>query len=272
MISRWKKRIGGIARGLVGMWQNQELVPNDALEKQVLTRSTEGREVDFYVVGEGALKILLVGGTHGNEVGTVKLMRHILCWLNDNPQALSNLTVQIIPCLNPDGFALAQKNPDYFNGGRIGRFNGRNVDLNRNYPTKNFQSQSDWNHGKNYQERTKVFCGEKGASEPEIKALTELVAKEDIELVIAFHSAGRDVMANKQPLAREVAKLFSEKTGFRLSTDKEWEDLKQTGTARGWCEENDIAYIEIEASTRWGSDWEQQKSGLLAAIELLNKI
>ena len=78
-------------------------------------------------------------------------------------------------------------------------------------------------------------------------------------------------MANKQPLAREVAKLFSEKTGFRLSTDKEWEDLKQTGTARGWCEENDIAYIEIEASTRWGSDWEQQKSGLLAAIELLNK-
>ena len=26
-----------------------------------------------------------------------------------------------------------------------------------------------------------------------------------------------------------------------------------------WCDLNNIAYIEIEGSTRWGSDWKKQK-------------
>lgn len=267
-----RKQVGMIVRGLIGIWQNFEAVPEIELEQQMLAQSTEGRSVDLYRVGDGMRKVLFVGGTHGSEVGTVKLVCHLLKWLYDNPGTGKTLTIYAIPCLNPDGYAQAQKNPDYFNGGRIGRFNGRNVDLNRNYPTKNFQSRSDWNHGKDYQERTPVFCGERGASEPEVQALTELVKREGIELVMAFHSAGRDVMANKQPLARKIAKLFSEKTGFRLSTDKEWEDLKQTGTARGWCEENGVAYVEVEASTRWGSDWNNQKSGLIAAITTLSKI
>ncbi len=264
MRSKLKKQVGSIRRGLLGIWQNAELVPTIPFELITLTKSAQDRKVELSQVGNGQRKILIVGGTHGNEVGTVKLIHHLLAWLGNNP--LQGLTLYAIPCLNPDGYALAQKHPDYFNGGRIGRFNGRNVDLNRNYPTKSFQSRSDWNHGKDYQERTSVFCGETGGSEPEIKALTNLILIEKIELVIAFHSAGRDVMANKQPLARMIAKLFSEKTGYRLSSDKEWEELKQTGTAREWCEENGVSYVEIEAATRWGSDWDNQKSGLSAVV------
>ena len=149
-----RRIIGTVLRGLVGIWQNFEPVPTILFQAEKLGETTQGQSINFYSIGIGSRKVLFVGGTHGNEVGTVKLVHHFLTWLHGNADAAKSLTIYAIPCLNPDGYALAQRHPDYFNGGRIGRFNGRNVDLNRNYPTKNFQSSSDWNLGKSYQERT----------------------------------------------------------------------------------------------------------------------
>ena len=79
-----------------------------------------------------------------------------------------------------------------------------------------------------------------------------------------FHNAGRDVMGNKSELSQRLVQIYSQNTGFRIVNDQEWAEMKQTGTALEWCELHDIAYLEVEGSTRWGSDWKIQKKALEA--------
>jgi hypothetical protein len=88
-----------------------------------------------------------------------------------------------------------------------------------------------------------------------------------VKVAYFFHNAGRDVMGNKNELSQNLVKLYSEKTGFRFIPDEEWQKMDQTGTAKEWCEINNIAYIEVESSTRWGSDWKVQKDAIIATLQ-----
>lgn len=69
--------------------------------------------------------------------------------------------------MNPDGFS---KNE---------RVNSRGVDLNRNFPT------SDWN---SEAKAPRYYPGPKPASEPEVSALIQLIDKINPEIIIHFHS------------------------------------------------------------------------------------
>lgn len=236
----------------------------------VIGRSVEGREIICYQVGDGSLHVLIAAGTHGNEVGTVKLAYRLLAWLTAQDIRFSRLTIYIIPCLNPDGFAVAKRHPDYFNFGRIGRFNANGVDLNRNFPTRSWQSQATWSHGDNYTEKTTVFSGQEPGSEPEIQALLAFMKEKKIAVYWAFHSAGRDVMGNENDRSQKLAKMFARASGYRFVTNKEWEAGKYTGSAKEWCDENNVAYIEVEATTRWGSDWKNQKRAIEATFTAMD--
>lgn len=267
-----KQQIGRLKRATIGYWQDRlqkPLAAHPQATHQTLGRSVQDREINYYRIGSGRQAVLFVGGIHGNEVGTVKLVYQLLNYLTEQQANYPTFTFHLIPCLNPDGYALARQSPDYWNGGRIGRFNANNVDLNRNFPTASFQSESVWTHGKNYQEKTVVFCGAKGGSEPETQALLRLVKQEKISTYFAFHTAARDVMGNETPLGQELAALFSQATGYRLSLPEEWHGLEQTGTAKEWSDEQGLAYLEIEATTRWGSDWQSQEAGIISCLECL---
>jgi len=264
-----RKALGKLKRGLIGIVHTvfEQTPKPPETPPHILGQSVEGRDIVAYQLGRGPKKVLFVSGMHGNEVGTVKLAYHLIQFFKKPLE----FTLYIVPCLNPDGHALALKHPNFLNDGRTGRFNAHGVDLNRNFPTKSFQPSSHWTHGKNYQELTAVFGGETGGSEPEIKALTNFIRKEKIGVYFGFHSAGRDVMGNNLPLAQELAHTFYMATAYRFSPPEEWLALKQTGTTKEWCEEQNIAYVEIEASVRWGSDWRNQKPGISACLELLKR-
>ncbi len=268
-----KRYVGQIWRGLVGIGQTYtELsVPlSSNVPQGILGNSVSGKSITYYKIGTGSRKIACVSGTHGNEVGTVKLGHRLIDWLWRHQTDFAGCTFFIIPCLNVDGYQKALAQPDYFRGGRIGRFNGKGVDLNRNFPTRSFQPETIWTHGKRYTEETKVFAGTRGASEPEIKGLLELIQNEGIEIYFAFHSAGRDVMGSTAPLGQKLAQTFSKVAQYRFCSLDEWKKLGQTGTAKEWCDENKIAYVEVEATTRWGSDWHNQKPGLEACFRLVS--
>ena len=81
-----------------------------------------------------------------------------------------------------------------------------------------------------------------------------------------FHNAGRDVMGNNNALSQREAALFSKKTGFKLLPVDDWKRLGQTGTAAEWCDVHNLAYVEIEGSTRWDSDWSLQQEGIKAVL------
>lgn len=272
MLIKLKKQLGYVKRGLIGFFQNNfsktPKIPAN-LTPKTLGKSVNNELINCYELGNGSIKILYAFGIHGNEVGTVKLAYHLLNWVKDQKELLKSFKIFVLPCLNTDGYKLAQKNPKYFRGGKTGRFNSHNVDLNRNFPTPNFQKKSVWSFGKNFSESSEVYCGEVGNSEPEIKALTNFIENEKIKILFVFHNAGREVMGNKNDLSQKITKIFCEKTDFKYVSNKEWAVLKQTGTAKEWCDIHKIAYVEVEGSTRWGSDWKKQKNAIRLTLEFI---
>ncbi|MFA6549950.1 MAG: M14 family zinc carboxypeptidase [Candidatus Gracilibacteria bacterium] len=269
MLIKLKRKLGYIKRGIFGFFQNdfnQPPSPQPEIISFTIGESVKENPIKCFQIGNGENKLLYAFGIHGNEVGTIKLAYHFLNWAYSSRQQLQNCTLFVIPCLNPDGYKLACINPEYFKGGKTGRFNANNVDLNRNFDTPSFKQKSEWSFGKDYSEKEDVYCGKYGCSEPETKALTEFVKKEKIQSLFMFHNAGKDVMANAEQSAQKLAKIYSEKTGFRFVKKGHWKELQQTGTAAEWCDINHIAYVEIEGSTRWGSDWNKQKEAIKATL------
>ncbi len=267
------KTFNRIARGyLKDQWEPiPELLAEETLR---LGTSHEGRRIGAYRINSGAKKVLFVAAIHGNEVGTRRTLVHLYAWIKDHSEEFIDFTFWFVPCLNPDGFAQALAHPDYAHGGRKGRFNGKGVDLNRNFPVSSFKKESHWNHGKNYRERTPVFCGEQGGSEPETKALTQFALEQKIEVLFMLHNVGEDVMPSLDARAQKLAKIFSKQSGFSFVSNEEWVALEQTGTFKEWCELHKIAFLEVEASVRagrYGSDWVRQKPAFLACLEKLKQ-
>ena len=272
MIFKLKKQLGYIKRGLVGIIKNyaDQAVVSANISKSEIGSSISGQPIDLYKIGSGNRKIIVVGGIHGNEIGSIKVTRHLTNWVSENRKQYPGLTFYIIPCLNPDGYAKALKHPDYWKGGLIGRFNNNNVDLNRNLKTSSFQTQSIWSRGKNYSETISVDCGSKPLSEPETEALVNFIKQEQISIYIGLHNSAADVMGSNDLLGEKLAKIFSQNTGYKLITHEDWLGLKQTGTAKEWCDSNNITYLEIEGRDRWSADWAAQKSGLEAVFRELS--
>ncbi|MEK9132832.1 MAG: M14 family zinc carboxypeptidase [Patescibacteria group bacterium] len=270
MINKFKKKLGYIKRGLHGMAQNNlERAPKIPADVKTFAvgESVNKEPIKCFQIGDGPTKVLYVSGIHGNEVGTIKLAHHLMKWMHGNCDKLKDFSLFVIPCLNPDGFKMACKDPDYMGGGKIGRFNANEVDLNRNLDTPSFKSKSAWHFGRNYSESVEVFCGSHGNSEPEIKALTAFIDEHGIKMIFMFHNAGREVMGNENALSQKLTKIYCEKTGFAYVSNEDWAQLKQTGTMKEWCDMHDISYIEVEGSTRWGSDWKRQKSAIEATLK-----
>ena len=79
---------------------------------------------------KGLRPIVLLGGVHGDEPEGVWLAKATIEMLRQEPQHVRVPWV-IVPCLNVDGFS------------RGTRVNGRGVDLNRNYPSRNWSPTHD---------------------------------------------------------------------------------------------------------------------------------
>ena len=121
-------------------------------------------------------KVLLMGGIHGDEYSTYSIMFKWMNTLNKYHSGLFHWTV--IPCLNPDGL-LRKKSQ---------RQNANGVDLNRNFPSK------DWDELalKYWEERTnknpRRYPGPYAKSEMETQWLVEMINNFKPDIIIAVHA------------------------------------------------------------------------------------
>jgi protein MpaA len=130
-------------------------------------RSTRGRAIRgarLGAGGAGASPLVLMGGIHGNELSSVEAVLELIDrWTaGGGPPG----AVWVIPALNPDGVGAARKD------------SAADVDLNRNFPARNFTT----DHRPNYDP------GPAPASEPETQALVRLVERAGPWGVIAVHA------------------------------------------------------------------------------------
>lgn len=134
---------------------------------------------------------LMIGTMHGDEPEGAYLIER---FLKTNPKFKGNWL--FIPCFNPDGMALGT------------RENANQVDLNRNYPTKNFVAMS-------YNPHSGTAKSGTPASEKETKGMIALFETFHISRVISIHS-DLAVVDFDGP-AKEWAKEISDLTGYPLT-------------------------------------------------------
>jgi len=110
-----------------------------------LGRSVEGRAIDAYAFpGPATHTVLVLGGFHGDEPKGVFVARRWIDLLRADRAASDSARWVLVPLVNPDGYAVRK------------RCNARRVDINRNFPTKN------WVLGS---QRSRMYGGPAPASE-----------------------------------------------------------------------------------------------------------
>jgi hypothetical protein len=138
------------------------------------------RPIQIFTFGTGEREYLIVAGIHGgSEWNTIELADQLITHINEHPEIVpTDATLHIIRNMNPDGEARDH--------GVDGRVNNNGVDLNRNFPTKNWVT--DWDRDGCWVYRP-TTGGTYGGSEPETRAVMNFIAQHKIQVVISYHSA-----------------------------------------------------------------------------------
>jgi len=123
-----------------------------------------------------AKRVLLVGGIHGDELSSVAVTFEWMRRLADQEQ--QPFYWRVVPCLNPDGVL----------AGISRRVNARGVDLNRNFPTPDWNAKAE----RYWREKTKSdvrrFPGPKAGSEPETRWLMEQIKTFKPDAIVSIHA------------------------------------------------------------------------------------
>lgn len=171
--------------------------PSDVPSRQVLEigLSRSGRVISATLKGGAKRYVVVLAGIHGDEAASVVLAEALASSLESDPIP-SNITVVIVPRLNPDGL---------ISGTRV---NANGVDLNRNFPTKSWTPDAS---GKRY------YPGKEPASEPETQAIISLIERFPPELLISIHVPLGCI--NWDGPAENIAKIMARSNGYPLRSD-----------------------------------------------------
>ena len=172
----------------------------------------------------GPCELLIHAGIHGEEgETTVALSRALRLLTEPSPSCAVVLGV------NPDGLV------------RGTRGNARGVDLNRNFPTKDWRPDPVTHRSTLDAPRDVILSPGSGpGSEPETKAIIRLVEELEPEAVVALHAPLACIDDAKQgPLARWIA----ERTGLPLVADVGYPTPGSFGT---WGGEKGLTVVTYE--------------------------
>ena len=178
----------GLQPGLGRSVQGRPLWWRDVLPQSVLDGP----------VGSAAFKVLVVGAIHGDELSSAALAFH---WIGQASQAQTQVQAlqgaaqpaasalpmtlpmnrvhwRFVPALNPDG--LLARPPK--------RVNARGVDLNRNFPTRNWAQDARHYWEKRTRKDPRRWPGNAPLSEPESAFLHAQIASFKPNLIVSIHA------------------------------------------------------------------------------------
>lgn len=210
-------------------------------EWQVLGQSVEGRPLRVLRVGHGPRRVLWVGGIHGDEREGHFGTRELPAALAAVPGALAAVTLTILEDANPDGSA------------HNTRHNRNGVDLNRNYPAKNYLP------GDNR--------GERPLDQPEARVLHDLVLEERPHLVVVAHAWRNDHFINFDGPALRHAELFAARSGYRVKASDKF--APTPGSLGSWVGRTlgvPILTLEYQRGTDPQVAWMDTRQAILAVI------
>lgn len=156
--------------------QRSGLVPSGALSLKgfpILMRTIPAKNVKS---GKEPVRILMLGGIHGDELTSASIVFQWLQWMSAGPA--QNFHWSIVPVVNPDGL-LAPK-PQ--------RVNANGVDLNRNFPTPGWSKDAPRYWAKATGSDPRRYPGKAPLSEPESRWLDSEIERFRPDVIISIHA------------------------------------------------------------------------------------
>jgi hypothetical protein len=114
-----------------------------------------------------------------------------------------------------------------------------------------------------------VFAGTGPFSEPETRALRDLIEEQSVEAAIFYHSAMGKVFSGADRTSSatsELAEMMSKVTGYPYAPEGVIGQIT-TGDAVDYLSVKGIAAIEVELTTHEHTDWERNLQGILAFLD-----
>jgi protein MpaA len=122
------------------------------------------------------IRVLLLGGIHGDELTASAIVFQWMQWMQTAPA--QEFDWHVVPVLNPDGLLAA----------RPTRMNAHGVDLNRNFPTPNWQQDAPRYWAKVTRRDPRRFPGRAPLSEPETKWVNDEMLRFQPDVIISVHA------------------------------------------------------------------------------------
>lgn len=212
--------------------------------------SVRKRAISAYYFGNGPKKILLIGTMHGNEGNTGNMLNSWISYIRANQKDIgTDRTFIIVPFANPDGRSSNN------------RFNANNVDLNRNFDLPDWQALTYWQN-RSYP----TGGGSAPFSEPESRALRDLVLSENPSLSISYHSNANLVLGDG--IAQAFGDWYSNLTGYTRSQSSGQEsDVSAlgyviTGTYEEWATKRGVKTLVIEFISQTANEYSRNLPAL----------
>ena len=190
---------------------------------EIYGRSHLGNPLEVWMPS-GPCRLLIHAGIHGEEGETTVALSQALRLLSEPSPRCA-----VILAANPDGLA------------RGTRGNARGVDLNRNFPTKDWSPNPVMHRYTLDAPRDVVLSPGSGpGSEPETKAMMDLIEELNPNGVIALHAPLACIDDDNQSL---LGQWVAEKTGLPLVADVGY---PTPGSFGSWGGENGIGVVTYE--------------------------
>lgn len=138
--------------------------------------SSEGRPIYHYDKVSsipGAKKVLVFSLIHGDETPAGTVGRY---WMERLEGIDPRNTWRVVPVLNPDGVKYKT------------RYNANKIDINRNFPTKDWESGALENWKRTTKSNPRRFPGNEAASEPETKCALKHLEEFQPDFIVSVHT------------------------------------------------------------------------------------
>lgn len=237
--------------------------------------SVNGNDISAHHFGNGENEVLFVGGIHGGySYNTSLLAFELIDHLEANEDVVpESVTVTIIPVLNPDGLEVTTGSTDRFSSTDVataqstkiaGRFNGNEVDINRNFDCK-WQAEGTW-------QSRKVSAGSQPFSEPEAQAIRNYVNESAPDAVVVWYSAAGGVYASScdNGILTETSALtntYASASGYQAYESFDYYAI--TGDMVNWLAKEEIPAISVLLSDHKNTEWNKNRAGVEAVINSL---
>lgn len=201
-----------------------------------MVKTAQGNSINLFMNKEHN-SVLVLGCMHGDEPQGEYL-------INEYIKSNADTKLMFVPCVNPDGVKAKT------------RVNSNGVDINRNFPTKNWE----------LTEKNEFFGGNIPASEIETKFLVEIIEKYKPKFILTLHAPYKVV--NYDGDALEIAEKISEIINYPVESSIGYPTPGSFGTWAGI--EKNIPTITLELDEE--IDVKELRKPMFEIFEMLEKL